>query len=99
MLIYNVTVKIDNQIHDDWFDWMKKIHIPEVLDTGKFVENKMYKVLVDDLDGVTYSIQYTCKDMDTLNDYLKNHAPALQKAHINRYKDKFVAFRTFLELV
>jgi hypothetical protein len=27
------------------------------------------------------------------------HAPYLQKAHGERYKDKFVAFRTLLEVI
>lgn len=78
---------------------MREIHIPEVLASGKFVSYKMAKVLVDDTDGITYSIQYSCRDMATLQTYFKENAPALQKDHAERYKDKFVAFRTLLELV
>jgi hypothetical protein len=36
---------------------------------------------------------------EKLDDYQKNFAPELQKAHTERYKDKFVAFRTLLEEV
>lgn len=99
MIIYNVTVKIDVDVHDEWFSWMKTVHIPQVLATGKFIENKMCKVLVDDTDGITYSIQYTCKDMETLQRYQIENAIALQKDHTDRYKNKFVAFRTLLEIV
>jgi len=99
MIIYNVTVKIDNEVHDEWLNWMKTVHIPDVLKTGKFLENKLCKVLVDDTDGTNYSIQYTAKDMDTLNTYFEEDAPALQAEHTERYKDKFVAFRTLLEVV
>lgn len=99
MIIYNVTVKIENAAHDEWLQWMRETHIPEVLATGKFVNHKMAKVLVDDTDGVTYSIQYDCRDMPTLQAYFKEHASALQKDHAERYRDKFVAFRTLLELV
>ncbi|MBT3647331.1 MAG: DUF4286 family protein [Flavobacteriales bacterium] len=99
MIIYNVTVKIDNDVHDDWLEWMKDIHIPQVLETGYFEGNLMAKVLVDDDDGVTYSIQYRCLDMKRLEEYYESHAPRLQKDHAERYKDKFVAFRTLLEVV
>lgn len=99
MIIYNVTVKIENEAHDEWLNWMKHTHIPEVLATGKFVSYQMAKVLVDDTDGVTYAIQYNCRDMNTLNEYHEHHASALQREHAERYKDKFVAFRTLLELV
>ena len=35
MVIYNVTVNIDDSAHDEWLIWIKE-HIPQVLATGKF---------------------------------------------------------------
>ena len=99
MIVYNVTVKISNEKHDDWVDWMKNVHIPEVMETGKFVDYMFSKILVDDEDGTNYSIQYHCKDLPTLEDYQENHAPSLQEKHSTRYKDHYVAFRTLLEIV
>lgn len=99
MIIYNVTVKIANKVHDEWLDWMKSKHIPDVLATGKFEKHVFTKVLMDDPDGTNYSIQYYCKNLDTLADYQDNHAPALQVEHGQKFKDQFVAFRTILELV
>jgi hypothetical protein len=62
MIIYNVTVKIDTAYHEEWLKWMKETHIPDVMRTGCFTENRMLKVLTgDEPDGSTYSIQYTCK--------------------------------------
>lgn len=99
MIVYNVTVKIDHSVHDEWFKWMKEVHIPEVLATGYFHDNKMMKVLIDEEDGMTYSIQYRVDSWEKLEAYQKNEAPRLQADHSNRYKDKFVAFRTLLEEV
>jgi len=99
MIIYNVTVKIDNEVHDEWLSWMRSVHIPEVMETNCFVKNQIAKVLVDDTDGVTYSIQYSCESMDVLNQYFDLHAKRLQQDHTDKYKEKFVAFRTLLELV
>jgi hypothetical protein len=99
MIIYNVTVKVDHDVHDDWLSWMKEVHIPDVMRTGKFVEHQIAKVLVDDHDGTTYAIQYKCSSMQDLESYQAEHAPALQRVHAERYKDKFVAFRTLLELI
>ncbi len=97
MIVYNVTVKIEKDIHDDWLTWMKETHIPEVLKTNLFEDNKMMKVLVDEDDGFTYSIQYRVSSWEKLDDYQKNHAPALQQSHNKKYEGKFVAFRTLLE--
>ncbi|MEZ4721017.1 MAG: DUF4286 family protein [Flavobacteriales bacterium] len=99
MIIYNVTVKIDSDVHDEWLNWMREVHIPDVLSTGHFKGNQIAKVLVDDEDGITYSIQYRCDTMDDLQAYYRDHAPRLQEEHTSRYRDKFVAFRTLLELM
>ncbi len=99
MIIYNVTVKVENEIHDAWLQWMRSIHIPEVMATGCFEKNELAKVLVDDTDGQTYSIQYRCRERSLLEQYFEMHAPKLQEEHLTRYKDKFVAFRTLLELI
>ena len=100
MIIYNVTVKIENSVHDEWLGWMRTIHIPEVMNTGLFVENRVLKVLGDDEnDGITYSIQYICNGMEDYNKYKNDFAPNLQAKHSEKYKDKFVAFRTLLEII
>ncbi len=70
MYIYNVTINVDESIHDSWMTWMQDIHIPEVLATGKFTKALMSEVLVkEDLGGITYSIQYTCASKEILLHY------------------------------
>lgn len=100
MIIYSVTVKIDLSVHDEWFSWMKNNHIPDVIATKKFIDYRMFKILVDnESDGITYNIQYSAKTMTDYFDYLNNDAEALQVEHGAKYKDKFVAFRTLLKEV
>lgn len=100
MIIYNVTVIIDASVHDEWLVWMKEVHIPEVMITGKFTSNKICRVLgAEEEGGLTYAIQYTAKSMADYDDYQVNHAPALQADHTKKYDGKFGAFRTLLEIV
>jgi hypothetical protein len=99
MIIYNVTTQIDPGVHDEWMKWMKSHHIPAVMKTGCFIEYRMLKVLGEEAGGHTYSIQYTCKAMNDYHEYEQRHAPALRAEYIEKYKDKFVNFRTLLEVV
>ena len=100
MIIYNVTVKIDSEVHDEWLSWMKNVHIPAVMETGYFLENRVCKILHDENDGgIGYAIQYNAAKMADLEEYIQKAAPALQKEHTERYQNKFVAFRTLLEVV
>jgi hypothetical protein len=99
MIIYNVTVNIEDDVHDVWLEWMKQNHIPDVLATGKFTDARICKLLVDEQQGTTYTVQYTCDSMDDYNDYQSNHAPRLQKEHVNKFEGKFVAFRSIMKVV
>lgn len=99
MIIYNVTVSIDTDISEEWLEWMKTVHIPDVMNTGYFINNKILRVHAEEEGGKTYSIQYTCKTMQDLNEYQAKKAPELQKEHTEKYEGKFAAFRTLLEIV
>lgn len=99
MIVYSVTVNVDEEIHQDWLAWMKNKHIPDVIATGIFTEYRMLRVISrnDGEEGTSYNIQYSCPSMADLHQYQAKHAPALQKEHSDRYENKFVAFRTLLE--
>jgi hypothetical protein len=99
MIIYNVTIKVEHSIADEWLEWMKTVHIPDVMLTGLFLEHHIFKVLVDEADGVTYSIQYLCENMELYEKYNTEHAPALQAETQKKYNGRFVAFRTLLEVI
>jgi hypothetical protein len=99
MILYNVTVNVDNDVKEEWLSWMKNVHIPEILATGLFLDNRIFKVMVNEESGTTYSVQYTLSSIDDYERYKTEHAPRLQKDHAARYGNKTVAFRTLLELV
>lgn len=100
MYIYNVTTNIEESVHEEWLLWMQKTHIPEVLATGKFLSAKMSKVLVEeDMGGITYSVQYTTVDKTTLQKYYTEDAPRLRDEPLKRFPNKFVSFRTELEII
>ena len=78
MIIYNVTINIDDSVHDQWLNWLKTKHIGDVLATGCFYKAKLSKVLVEEeMGGTTYSIQYAAESKEKLQEYY------LQYAHIN----------------
>ncbi|MBS1580920.1 MAG: DUF4286 family protein [Bacteroidetes bacterium] len=99
MIIYNVTLNVDLEVHEEWVEWMRTVHIPDVMATGLFLEHRFCRVLADDDGGVTYAVQYTCTDMATYERYRDEHAPRLQAETQRQYGGRFVAFRTLLETV
>ncbi|MCC5943875.1 MAG: DUF4286 family protein [Bernardetiaceae bacterium] len=100
MFLYNVTVNIDENIENEWIEWMRNVHIPDVMATGCFTSARMSQLLgeVAEASGPTYAIQYVYPDEATLERYQKEFAPKLQAAHTKRYENQFVAFRTLMKI-
>ena len=100
MIIYNVTINIDESIHEKWLVWMQQKHINDVLKTGLFTKAKLVKVLVEEeMGGTTYAIQYRAKSREALDSYYKNDAEKLKQEGLLKFADKMLAFRTELEII
>jgi hypothetical protein len=99
MYIYNVTINIDESVHEEWLTWMQT-HITEVLNTGRFLSAKLTQVLVDEeMGGVTYSVQYTAATREDLDDYYKFDADNLRSDGLKKFADKMITFRTELKII
>jgi len=100
MVLYNVTIGIDVEAEQEWLNWMMSIHVPRVMETGMFVDYKVFKVLShEEEESVSYSFQYFAETVEKVVDYLDNHAAPIVGDHNKRYVNKHVAFRTLLEQV
>ncbi len=100
MIVYNVTINVDNDVAEDFIQWMQNTHIPDVMITGQFLSYKMLKLLSEeDNGGTTFAIQYFLDKMDNFDHYQTFHAKRLQGEVKARYDGKYVAFRTVLEVL
>ena len=99
MILYNVTISIDAAVEEEWLQWMKEIHIPDVMNTGVFIDNKICRIHAEEEDGKSYSIQYLAKSWNEYNQYQEQFALKLQQEHTLKFSGKFAAFRTILEVV
>lgn len=100
MIIYNVTLKIDHSIQEEWVKWMKEEHIPDLLQTGLFTDGRLCKLLEqDETDGLTYAAQYHCKSLEEYNQYISDHATEMREKAFTKFGNKFIAFRTVMEII
>jgi hypothetical protein len=99
MVIYNVTIKVEWAIAEDWLHWMKSIHLPEMLATGCFEKHQLVRLLqVDETEGPTYAVQYFAPTLMKYDEYLQRHAPDLRQKTIDKWGEKFIAFRTLMQM-
>ena len=100
MFVYNISIKIDPAIEKEWVKWEREEHIPEAMSFGLFTEYKFYKLLEqDEREGITYILQYFVSTLAHYQQYLEKYAPVLREKVFSKWGDKFVAFRTLMQVV
>jgi aspartyl/asparaginyl-tRNA synthetase len=100
MFIYNVTTKITNAIHDDWLQWIKEEHIPDIINTGCFTNATVLQLLeTDESEGPTYVVQYMAESKALYNKYIEQYAVNMRQKSIDKWGDQFIAFRSILQLI
>ncbi|MEP6466547.1 MAG: DUF4286 family protein [Parafilimonas sp.] len=100
MFIYNVTTKVNWNIHDAWLEWMQQEHMPAVIKTNCFVQSQLLKLHEqDETEGVTYVAQYFTESKALYNRYNELYANKFREEYLKRWGDNFIAFRTLLEVI
>ena len=99
MIIYNVTVSVEESITCNWLHWMETEHIPEVMACGIFLKAQINRVITGADSNNTFAIAYTCSNIKDLHQYQIEFSTRLQEKHIERYGNKVVSFRTVLEVI
>ena len=100
MIIYNVTIKVERSIADNWLQWLKEEHIPDVIRTGCFTHAVILRLLeVDETDGPTFAVQYFAESKALYNNYIQNHASAMRQKGFEKWGDQFIAFRSVMQVV
>ncbi|MBA4139164.1 MAG: DUF4286 family protein [Segetibacter sp.] len=100
MMIYNVTMKVDWTIAEEWLQWMQEIYIREIISTGCFEKYQFVQLLqVDDTEGPTFAAQYYARTLGNYNHYLQNHASDFNDVIGKKWGDKCIAFGTLMKVM
>ena len=100
MIVYNVTVKLDHSIASGWLKWLNDEHIPDMIGTGCFEKANVLRLPeTDDTDGITYAVQYFAPDKNAYDNYIKKFSENMRKKGTDKWGNKFIAFRTVMELL
>lgn len=101
MIVYNVTILISKKRNDEFVQWMKTVHIKEVLETGIFKKAVFCQLLspIEDDESNTYATQYYCDSMEKLKEYYEKYAPKLRADGQNKFGEEMIGFRTELQIL
>lgn len=100
MILYNVTVKPEAPIADDWLVWLQQEHIPDMIQTGCFTHATVLRLLeVDETDGPTFAVQYHSDSKALYNRYIREFADEMRNKGYQKWGNRFVAYRSVMQVV
>ena len=100
MIVYNVTIKVNEQIAIEWLEWIQQEHILDMMDTGCFTSAKLLRLLeIDDEEGPTYAVQYFAESKSDYNRYMELHAERMRQKSFDKWGNQFIAFRSVMQTV
>ena len=100
MIIYNITTKVHLSIAAEWFQWLKEIHVKEVMESDCFTEYKIVKLLeVDEIEGPTFAVQFFAESKALYNRYIEKFSGEMRKRSFDNWGDKFISIRSVMQIV
>jgi hypothetical protein len=101
MFYYNVTCSLESEIEERWLDWMQSVHIPEVMQTGCFVQSRLMRLIEpqNSNESVVYAIQYQYEKKEDFERYLNEFATALKRKTADLFGESVLPFRTHLQVL
>jgi hypothetical protein len=95
-----MTVKVDPAIEKAWLQWLQQEHLPDIMASQQFTHWKMFRLLEqDDTEGMTFVIQCFASSRENYDRYVQQHDPMLQRKAFNKWGERFIAFRTVMQVV
>jgi hypothetical protein len=99
MYIYNITFNIEKEIEKEWLEYIKKTFIPQMLSSGLLHSSLTSKIMVDEPQGNSYSIQFTTENQSDLKKFINEELyPVLNRLH-QKFSPKMVYFATELDVI
>ena len=100
MIFYNETYHVQEDIMQEWIQWMVKTHLPNVLRTGYFTQGRVLRIQSDqDVGGYSFAVQLVAESQAILDEYKAKEEGRFHQQHLEKYADKALIFRTELHLV
>ena len=99
MIVYEVTLTVQRAIEPAFREWLGP-HVREIVALPGFLGAQVYELAATPGadEAVVFCTQYRLADQESLDAYLREHAPRMRQDGIARFGDGFRAERRVLRL-
>ena len=83
---YEVTMEVDSSIAEEWVEYMRSEHIPEVMQKHVFSSCQFLRIIEPAKEGLDcFRITYEAENLSAIQEYRAELSPDLRTKHDERY--------------
>ena len=98
MIIFNTTYLVHPRLEEKFLAWIKESYIPQVKATGLLQAPRLMKVLTDEKDGISFSLQWEADNVSAMGQYKKAHQSKMEEQVIKEFGESVLFFSTHLKV-
>ena len=95
-MILKTTYLVGKEIEQQFLNWLSSTYDPEALGTKLVFDARLTKVLTSEEEGVSYSLQFSSKDVHDLNSFKKGFFAQKELAIREQFGERVLYFSTIL---
>ena len=100
MIVFNTTFHVDEDIQDEFIEYMVKIFIPKSTKSGMLKSPRFAKVFGKDSDeGISFAMEFQVTDIVEMERWNSNESHSVFTPLMERFKEKMVGFSTLLQTI
>lgn len=99
MIIFNTTYCVSDKCYDSFLRWLKEQHLPEMLAHEAFLESKVSRVLTEEQEGKTISVQLISPDLDAIANWNDAHGDKYRMEMASLFDAEVLFFASYMEVM
>ena len=100
MYLFSITINIEDSVRDEWIIWVNRKVKPLLKDGSLVYDFRILRVMSEEENsGTSYSFQYHIRTLKEIEDFEERYDREVAVDMYRFYSEKFVEFRTRLEVV
>ena len=97
MILFNTTYLVSPEVEKRFLYWLSSDLTPKIKATGLISNIRLFKVLTDEKEGISYSYQLEAENVSEMNEFKKHHLTEMQTEVSNAFGERVLFFSTYLK--
>ncbi|HBG40809.1 MAG TPA: hypothetical protein DDZ96_02150 [Porphyromonadaceae bacterium] len=97
MIVFNTTFHVEEEVHEDFIEYMLQIFIPHSTRSGLLTSPRLARVMGKEEDeGYSYAMEFTASGIAELDRWNAEESTFIYTPLLHKFKEKIAGFSTVM---